>query len=117
MTTCEQKNQPNQEVEPTTLDAKNEKTPTWRIFLALFVPMMIFPELAHAGQPWDNAANTIIGVLNGGLARSLAIIAVMGLGIMGLIGKLTWKWAGSIIGGIIIIFGAAAIVDFFAASV
>lgn len=117
MTACEQKTQPNQEVQPSTQSANNKKTPTWRIFLALFVPMMLFPELAHAGQPWDNVTNTIIGALNGGLARSLAIIAVMAFGVMGLFGKLTWKWALSIIGGIVFIFGAAAIVDYFAASV
>lgn len=81
----------------------------WILF-AWMIAMVLAPEFAFAA-PWDDAIDGIIDSINSGTARGLAILAVMGLGIAGLVGKLSWKWAGGIIGGIVFIFGAAAIVD------
>ena len=47
----------------------------------------------------------------GGLTRTLAIIAVIACGIA-ISRKLSWDWAIKIIVGIVLIFGAAAIVDY-----
>jgi type IV secretion system protein VirB2 len=44
--------------------------------------------------------------------RTLGIIAVIGCGIAALAGKLSWNWAINIIIGLVLMFGAAAIVDY-----
>ena len=82
--------------------------------VGLFI--MVMPEMAMAA-PWDGAAQKVIAIFTGGFARSLAIIAVMGLGIAAWAGKLSWQWAINIILGIVLVFGAAAIVDYFISAV
>ena len=70
------------------------------------------PEIAMAGAPWDSAATSVLAIFTGGLTRTLAIIAVIACGIAAIAGKLSWDWAIKIIVGIVLIFGAAAIVDY-----
>ena len=53
----------------------------------------------------------VIEYINGKVARSLAILAVMLLGIGWWFGSVDWKRAGGIIFGIGIVFGAAEIAD------
>lgn len=88
--------------------AKNDKV-VLVTMLGLFACM---PQLALAA-PWDDMANTIIDALTGGLSRSIAIIACIGLGLAAWAGKLSWGMVGKFIAGIVFIFGAAAIVDLF----
>ena len=45
-------------------------------------------------------------------SRTLAIIAVIALGLTALAGRLSWDWAIKIIIGIVLVFGAATIVDY-----
>lgn len=73
--------------------------------------LLLMPELAMAA-PWDNVANKVLAIFTGGLARTIAIIAVIACGIMALLGKLSWDWAIKIILGIVLIFGATAFVDY-----
>lgn len=85
---------------------------TLRFFgFALIAALLLFPELALA-EPWDDAANKVLQIFTGGLARTIAVIAVVALGIAALVGKLSWQWAIYIIIGIVLIFGAPAIVDY-----
>lgn len=72
---------------------------------------MFAPDLAMA-EPWNDAAQKVWDIFTGGFARLLAIIAVIACGIAALAGKLSWDWAIKIIVGIILIFGAASIVDY-----
>ncbi len=88
----------------------SQKTIFW--LLSAFVALsMFFPEFAFA-EPWDSAAKKIVEIFTGGLARTLAIIAVIACGIMAIAGRLSWDWAIKIIIGIVLIFGAATIVDY-----
>ncbi len=64
---------------------------------------------AHAGVA--EVLEKVIEYINGKVARSLAILAVMLLGIGWWFGSVDWKRAGGIIFGIGIVFGAAEIVD------
>ena len=73
------------------------------------------PGLAMAA-PWDSAATSVLAVFTGGLARTLAIIAVIALGIMAMAGKLSWDAAIKVVIGIVLVFGAAPIVDYFIGS-
>ena len=71
----------------------------------------VMPETAMAA-PWDSTATQILGIFTGGLTRTIAIISVIACGIAAIAGKLSWDWAIKIIVGIILIFGAASIVDY-----
>lgn len=79
-------------------------------FLAVF--LLVAPEMAYA-EPWDNVTQRVVDIFNGGLARTIAIIAIIACGVMALVGKLSWQWVVYIVIGLCLIFGAAAIVDFF----
>jgi type IV secretion system protein VirB2 len=71
----------------------------------------VIPETALAA-PWDSTATKILDIFTGGLTRTIAIISVIACGIAAIAGKLSWDWAIKIIVGIILIFGAASIVDY-----
>ena len=86
------------------------------IAMMLVVLFFMAPELAMA-EPWDAAAQKVLDIFTGGLARTLAIIAVIACGIAAIAGKLSWDWAIKIIIGIVLIFGAAAIVDYILSAV
>lgn len=74
------------------------------------VALAMSPTLAMAA-PWDGAAQYVLDIFTGGLARTIAIIAVIACGIMALVGKLSWDWAIKIVIGIVLIFGATSIID------
>jgi type IV secretion system protein VirB2 len=61
----------------------------------------------------DNLGNAILEVLNSTFLRAIAIVAVIIVGLVALRGRMDWGIALWVILGIIIIFSAAAIVDFF----
>ena len=92
--------------------AKNEKRVTTLIMCLVF----LMPTLLSA-EPWDDMADGILNLLTNGLSRTIAIIVCVGLGFAAWAGKLTWGIAGKFIGGIVFIFGATAIVDFFIGTV
>ena len=73
--------------------------------------LALTPDIALAA-PWDGAATKVLEIFTGGLTRTLAIIAVIACGIAAVAGKLSWDWAIKIIVGIVLIFGATAIVDY-----
>lgn len=88
---------------------------SFMLMLALAV-FAIMPEVAMAA-PWDGAAEKVLEIFTGGLGRTLAIIGVIACGIAALAGKLSWDWAIKIIIGIVLIFGAATIVDYMISAV
>jgi type IV secretory pathway VirB2 component (pilin) len=75
----------------------------------------VLPGLAVAG-PWDTMGTQVLAIFTGGLTRTIAIITVIACGIAAMAGKLSWDWAIKIIVGIVLIFGAAAIVDYLIAA-
>lgn len=72
---------------------------------------LCMPELAMAA-PWDSTASSVLAMFTGGMARTIAIIAVIACGIAAVVGKLSWDWAIKIIIGIVLIFGATKFVDY-----
>ena len=61
--------------------------------------------------PLENVADAVADFLTGGFARSLAIIAVVGVGMLFFTGNMRLAPAAAIILGIALVFGAASIVD------
>jgi type IV secretion system protein VirB2 len=67
------------------------------------------------GSPFERALQTVVDILTGTPARLTAIIAVAAFGYSMYTGNISLRWGISIILGISIIFGAAEIVNRFAA--
>ena len=84
------------------------------VFLVILLGLFL-PELALAA-PWDSAATKVLEIFTGGLSRTIAIIAVIACGIAAVAGRLSWDWAVKVIVGIVLIFGAASIVDYIIAA-
>jgi len=68
-------------------------------------------------QPVQSTLQTLVQALTGPIATSLAILAVIACGFMAFTGRLTWGIAGSVIFGIVLVFGSAQIVQFFQSAV
>ena len=89
------------------------------VALAAFLTVHGSPAWAQGGnlQPVQSTLQQLIQVLTGPIATSLAILAVIALGMMAWVGRLTWYFAGSIIFGIVLVFGSTQIVQFFQSAV
>jgi type IV secretion system protein VirB2 len=85
------------------------------LFISALCLTIFLPEHAHAQAAlFDSGTNFLTALetlLTGTWARIAAIIAVVFLGFGWMSGRISWPVAGSIIGGIILVFGATAIVD------
>ena len=91
------------------------KPPPWLLLLML---LLMIPLAAQAQDlaPVSGVLDSIHGFLQSAAMRTLAAIAVIGLGVGAIMGRMRWAWAGSVIGGIVLIFGADSFVSFFSAS-
>lgn len=81
---------------------------------------MAAPALAQSGgqlQPVQSTLQTLVNTLTGPISTSLAVLAVIACGLMAFVGRLTWGFAGSVIFGIVLVFGSAQIVQFFQSAV
>ena len=63
--------------------------------------------------PVQSTLDQMVQLFTGTLGTSLAILAVIACGVLAWVGRLTWNLAGSIILGIVFVFGSANIVEFF----
>ena len=90
-------------------------------FVLLSFAVITLPETAHAQtalfDSGTNFLNALLNLLSGTWARIIGIIGVLVLGFMAISGRLRWAIAGSVIGGIILVFGAAEIVDSIAGNI
>ena len=68
-------------------------------------------------SPVQTMLQQLVSTLTGQIATSLAALAVIACGFMAWAGRLTWGYAGSIIFGIVLVFGASQIVSFFQSAV
>lgn len=80
--------------------------------LTLILLVISEPSLA-ATTPIENMLNGIVSFFNSAIMRTIAIIAVIVLGLMAFFGKLSWERAGYVVAGIVLTFGASALVDQF----
>lgn len=97
----------------TTLIAPRPHLKTTVCLALLATGLALAPDFAYAqsAAPVEGILDWFVGVLQGNVARSLAIIAVCFLGFLFLTGRMAWQGAISIVIGIAIIFGAAELVD------
>lgn len=83
------------------------------VLLAGWFPLVV---QAQDIAPITGFLNAVHGFLQSTAIRTLAAITVAALGITAIMGRLRWAWAGSIMAGIVLIFGADQIVSFFTTS-
>ena len=84
--------------------------------LALSTPDA-FAQSSGTLSPVQTMLQQLVSTLTGQIATSLAALAVIACGFMAWAGRLTWGYAGSIIFGIVLVFGASQIVSFFQSAV
>ena len=87
---------------------------------AAFLVLSAGAALAQAGgtlQPVQSTLTTLVQALTGQIATALATLAVIACGFFAWSGRLTWGIAGSVIFGIVLVFGSAQIVQFFQSAV
>lgn len=104
---------------PPTIMSPMPSTSQRRALLALTCALAATDALAQGGnlQPVQSTLQQLIQVLTGPIATSLAILAVIALGMLAWVGRLTWYFTGSIIFGIVLVFGSTQIVQFFQSAV
>jgi type IV secretion system protein VirB2 len=85
------------------------------VAMAVVVAITLAPQfaLAAGGNPLQSVLDGLIAFLNSGVMRSVAILAVISCGVAAYLGKISWELVMKIGGGIILTFGAAALVDQF----
>lgn len=94
-----------------------------RNVLPLSGALMVFSAgsaLAQAGgtlQPVQSTLTQLVQALTGPISTALATLAVIACGFFAWSGRLTWGIAGSVIFGIVLVFGSAQIVQFFQSAV
>lgn len=97
------------------------QTKKYALFFALSLLVMTLPETSYAQTAlFDSGTNFLTALqnlLSSTWARLIAIIGVIALGFMAIMGRLRWGIAGAVIGGIILVFGAPAIVDSIAGNI
>lgn len=84
--------------------------------IAAWIALCILVQSAHAQtglQPVQSVLQTLIGILTGPIASMIAILAVISCGFLAWTGRFTWGIAGSVIMGIVLVFGSTQIVAFF----
>jgi len=87
------------------------------IAVAVLVPETALAQTTSAADKLNSGLKALIDLLNGKVARSLAILAVIGFGIGALAGRVDWIRALQVILAIMIIFSAGSLIDLFAPTV
>lgn len=87
--------------------------------VALMLGLGASEALAQTGtlQPVQSTLQQLVSTLTGPIATSLATLAVIACGFFAWTARLTWGIAGSVIFGIVLVFGSAQIVQFFQSAV
>ena len=68
-------------------------------------------------QPVQSTLTQLVSAPTGSISTALATLAVIACGFFAWSGRLTWGIAGSVIFGIVLVFGSAQIVQFFQSAV
>lgn len=78
--------------------------------LALLATILISsPAAAQDLSPVTTMLQSIGTALTGPVGRALGLVALAAVGILFLTGRMNWLYAGSVVVGLVILFGAATI--------
>jgi type IV secretion system protein VirB2 len=79
--------------------------------LILLTLSLLSPAAMAAGTPVEDAVEWVLDLLTNGIARSLAIIAIVIMGFLAWAGRLDGGFVGKFIVGMVLVFGGATLVD------
>ena len=79
------------------------------IFAMLATFVVISPAAAQDLSPVTTMLTSIGTALTGPVGRALGLVALAAVGILFLTGRMNWLYAGSVVVGLVILFGAATI--------
>ncbi len=82
-----------------------------KLGLLTFVAAMAFisPAAAQDLSPITTMLTAIGTALTGPVGRALGLVALAAVGILFMMGRMNWLYAGSVIVGLVILFGSATI--------
>ena len=89
----------------------------WGPAIAALSSTVVLAQATGSLAPVQSTLTTLVSTLTGPIATALATLAVIACGFLAWAGRLTWGVAGSVIFGIVLVFGAAQIVQFFQSAV
>ncbi len=69
------------------------------------------PALAQDLSPLTNFFTTIGDAITGTLGTAISLVAIAAIGLMFLMGRMNWMFAGSVMVGVAILFGAGTILS------
>ncbi len=76
-----------------------------------FADVAAAQQLGHAFAPLQAIFQAVVDFITGPFGRLCAIIAVMSMGFLAWVGRLSWFLAGGVAMGIGLVFGGPSIVD------
>lgn len=79
------------------------------IFTVIAMAVMSNPAMAQDLSPVTTFFTTIGTALTGTLGRAVGLVALCAVGFLFMTGRMNWMFAGSILIGLVILFGAATI--------
>lgn len=78
--------------------------------LGMFVAIaVVSPAAAQDLSPITTMLTAIGTALTGPVGRALGLVALAAVGVLFLTGRMNWLYAGSVVVGLVILFGAATI--------
>jgi len=86
-------------------------TPTMRVGVCALLATIVLttPAAAQDLSPITTMLTAIGTALTGPVGRALGLVALAAVGILFMMGRMNWLYAGSVIVGLVILFGAATI--------
>jgi type IV secretion system protein VirB2 len=84
------------------------------VLVGMILILAANPALAQDLSPVSDMIDNIITAVTGPIGRGLAVLALVGAGVMMFFGRLNWPVFVAIFVGVVLIFSAEAIVDGFA---
>lgn len=82
--------------------------------LAAILVVLASPALAQDLSPVSDMIDNIIEAVTGPIGRGLAVLALVGSGVMMFFGRLNWPIFVAVFVGVVMIFSAETIIDGFA---
>jgi len=77
--------------------------------VAIMMAVAAAPAMAQDLSPLNTFFTTLGTALTGATGRAIGLVALAAVGIMFLLGRMNWGFAGSVVLGLVILFGAATI--------
>ncbi len=79
-------------------------------FAALLSLLYLFPEFAHAANPFSGGAATAKSDILA-IVTPIAGIALIAVGLLAWFGKISWWWLAGLVVGIVLVFGNDQVVS------